>query len=103
MTDSEGKLVLRGLNAGDYVLRETKAPADHLPIADMTVTLGETDESGHISLTLPLTIVDSAFTYELPETGGTGTYMYTTAGLLLMLTSAAYLVYNSKKRRKEVT
>lgn len=39
--------------------------------------------------------------YELPETGGAGTQMYTMAGLLLMLTSAAFLVYIHKKRRRE--
>ena len=41
--------------------------------------------------------------YVLPETGGTGTQMYTTAGLLLMLTSAAYLMYIHLKRRREET
>ena len=40
---------------------------------------------------------------ELPNTGGAGTQMYTTAGLLLMLTSAAYLMYIHTKRRKEVS
>jgi LPXTG-motif cell wall-anchored protein len=40
--------------------------------------------------------------YVLPETGGAGTQMYTMAGLLLMLTSAAYLMYIHTKRRKEV-
>ena len=39
--------------------------------------------------------------YELPETGGTGTQMYTMAGLLLMLTSAAFLTYINVKRRRE--
>ena len=39
--------------------------------------------------------------YELPETGGAGTYLYTMAGLLLMLTSAAYLMYNKHIRRRE--
>lgn len=39
--------------------------------------------------------------YELPESGGTGTFKYTMAGLLL-LCSAAYLLYRQEKRRKEV-
>jgi LPXTG-motif cell wall-anchored protein len=39
--------------------------------------------------------------YELPETGGAGTQLYTTAGLLLMLTSAAFLTYINVKRRRE--
>ncbi|MBR4940388.1 MAG: Cna B-type domain-containing protein, partial [Clostridia bacterium] len=41
--------------------------------------------------------------YLLPETGGAGTQMYTTAGLLLMLTSAAFLVYIHTKRRREAS
>jgi LPXTG-motif cell wall-anchored protein len=36
--------------------------------------------------------------YTLPETGGIGTQLYTTAGLLLILTSTAFLLYNHKKR-----
>lgn len=39
--------------------------------------------------------------YELPETGGAGTQLYTTAGLLLMLSSAAYLMYIHTNRRRE--
>lgn len=39
--------------------------------------------------------------YELPETGGTGNQMYTMAGLLLMLISAAYLMYSTYFRRRE--
>ena len=36
----------------------------------------------------------------LPETGGVGTHLYTTVGLLLM-TAAALLYINIFKRRKE--
>jgi LPXTG-motif cell wall-anchored protein len=39
--------------------------------------------------------------YLLPETGGGGTHLYTTAGLLLTLASTAYLVYISTKQRRE--
>ena len=39
--------------------------------------------------------------YELPATGGTGTTLYTMAGLLLMMSSAAYLMYRPKARRRE--
>ena len=39
--------------------------------------------------------------YTLPETGGAGTHLYATAGLLLMLASAAYLVYIFTHRRRE--
>ena len=36
--------------------------------------------------------------YTLPETGGTGTQMYTMAGLLLTVTSTVFLLYIPKKR-----
>lgn len=39
--------------------------------------------------------------YILPETGGAGTHLYTVSGLLLMLASAAYLMYIVKNRRRE--
>ena len=39
--------------------------------------------------------------YDLPKTGGAGTQLYTTAGLLLILTSAAYLMYIHTNRRRE--
>ena len=39
--------------------------------------------------------------YVLPETGGAGTTLYTMAGLLLMMLSLAYLVYNYVFRRRE--
>ena len=39
--------------------------------------------------------------YVLPKTGGAGTNLYTMAGLLLMLTSAAYLMYSNHPRRRE--
>ena len=41
--------------------------------------------------------------YELPKTGGAGNDLYVGAGLLLILTSAAYLMYKHRKRRREVT
>ena len=39
--------------------------------------------------------------YILPETGGIGTQMYTMAGLLLVVISTAFLMYNHTKRRRE--
>lgn len=41
-------------------------------------------------------------TYALPKTGGAGTTLYAMAGLMLMLCSAAFLLYRSKKCRREV-
>ena len=97
---------------GTYYLVETKAPDGHLgldgPIIfqvsaeDQTATVisypGRPELEGEVGEVLP---IYNDVAVVLPETGGSGTYLYTTAGLLLMLTSAAYLVYNSRKRRRE--
>ena len=37
--------------------------------------------------------------YELPETGGSGTYWYTVSGALLMM-GAALIVYRQKRKRE---
>ena len=98
---------------GTYYLVETKAPDGHLgldgPIIfrvsaeDQTATVisypGRQDLEGEVGEVLP---IYNDVAVVLPETGGPGTYLYTTAGLLLMLTSAAFLMYNSRKRRREV-
>ena len=39
--------------------------------------------------------------YELPETGGTGTELYTVVGAALLLTAAAYGVFLHRKRKAE--
>ncbi|MBR5126670.1 MAG: LPXTG cell wall anchor domain-containing protein [Oscillospiraceae bacterium] len=38
--------------------------------------------------------------YELPKTGGAGTQLYTMAGLLFLMSSASYLMYSNRKRRR---
>jgi len=111
--NQEGVHVAENLSDGTYYLVETKAPDGHLgldgPIIfqvsaeDQTATVisypGRQDLEGEVGEVLP---VYNDVAVVLPETGGPGTYLYTTAGLLLMLTSAAFLMYNSRKRRREV-
>lgn len=57
--------------------------------------------NGTIDGSAPVITFTNTRTYLLPESGGTGTFKYTMAGLLL-LCSAAYLLYRQEKRRKEV-
>lgn len=95
-----GKLVLRGLPAGSYTLKEISPPQGYDPIEDKTVVLGSADD-GNVSLTVQLELVDMPTSYELPETGGTGTQMYTMAGLMLVTASMAFLLYRKRKRRRE--
>jgi len=55
-----------------------------------------TDQNG-----LPVFTVENHSGYELPETGGAGTYLYTMGGLLALMTAAVLLYIQTSKRRKE--
>ena len=95
VTNFGGKLVLKDLPEGSYLLKEKQAPTGYLLMEDMEVTLGGE------SLSLALTLEDMpAGAYELPETGGAGTTSYTMAGFALMIFSSAFLMYSRKKRRR---
>ena len=47
------------------------------------------------------TIINVIGGYELPDTGGAGTTLYTIGGLLLMTAAAFLLLYIHNRRRKE--
>lgn len=101
ITNAYGKLLISGLPAGTYTLEETQAPFGFLLADPVTVHLGgQIMETQRVHM---LTVVDRLIEYALPETGGTGTIPYTAAGSILMLFSAAYLLYNTRKRRREVS
>lgn len=75
-----------------------------------TVTVGENTVSGNgTSTTGSATagntevVYTNTYMYELPYTGGAGTTSYTMAGLVLILISAASLLYTFKARRREVS
>lgn len=53
------------------------------------------------SVNTEVKVITNAPTYELPETGGSGTTPYAMGGLLLLVGSGSLLLYNHIKRRKE--
>lgn len=103
-----------------FVYRITEDASDELGTATdqavytVEVTVSETADGGisaavtritkdgeDISFDSTLSFTNRLSTYELPETGGSGTQMYTAGGLLLIAT--ALLTYYKAKHRKEDT
>lgn len=112
-TGANGRIDIGGLRFGTYYLLETKAPPSHTllekPIKIVATKEGVTvdfqiagwDSDSHVKLengkyviTIPNEIM-----YELPSTGGPGTYWYMFSGVLL-LAITALITYRNK--RKEV-
>lgn len=109
-SDANGQVSFSGIPSGHiYKLEETKVPEGYasngymysLKVAYDQLIMTVTDQHGNrVPWDYTITNITS---YELPNTGGAGTHMYTLAGLVLMLFSAAYLLYKSKARRREVS
>ena len=101
-----------GENAWFYAIGET-VPTGFVETYSgetITVRLGDGDNAQYVTA-VKVTVADGAVaevviknapTIELPETGGSGTILYTTGGLLLMTVAVTLLLHNqSKKRRRE--
>ena len=110
-TSSEGKITIKGLNAGTYRLEEVKAPTGYTLLKDkieFTIT-GAENVNGTVTTTTNGFYVDEEVGYvntnitnnkgfNLPSTGGMGTYLFTIAGLVIMA-GAAFLLIASERRR----
>ncbi len=117
-----GNDIVDTIPQGTYTLKETKAPGNYaLSDATWTITVAKdgsltvTDASGK-AVTFDTTketdaegkengVVTYSYyfentpMYELPSTGGIGTYWYTIGGMLLMM-AAALILYKKKKDTK---
>ena len=107
-----GGFRIEDLYSGTYYLLETGTPSGFIGLGEPIVftVQAETGQVTVISAPYALSFEDGSdvvfpiynyATYELPRTGGTGTQLYTMAGLLLMTISIAFLMYNYVKRRRE--
>ena len=119
-SEVNGKLVILGLEAGDYYLKETMAPNGYNKLnTTTTVTVGNTnhsffviaDSSGNVvdaqtatgdqtkhTYTVTSTKVENSKGVELPSTGGEGTMRMITIGTIVALGFAVLLITNKKMR-----
>ena len=117
-SEINGKLVILGLEAGNYYLKETVAPNGYNKLATTTVvTVGQSnhsffviaDANGNVvdaqtatgeqtkhTYTVTSTIVENSKGVELPSTGGEGTFWLITIGTLLTIGFAVFMITNKK-------
>ncbi len=128
-SDSNGQLNFKGLDAGEYTLKETKAPQGYslnkkeIPVvisaqynedgtlnnysvtvdgeATSTYTASYTGEGTieNITINKQDTSIPNTPLSSLPSTGGMGTYLFTIAGIAIMAIAAGLFLV-SRKRRK---
>lgn len=98
-TGEDGKIVIKGLDADTYYLREVKAPDGYNKLAaDVEVRIsGATEgEDGKLTYTTVVAKVNNQSGTELPSTGGIGTTIFYVIGAALVIGAIVILV--AKKR-----
>ena len=117
-TNDNGKIIINGLKLGTYILTETKAPDGYILPSNPSKTIViadsdsdgiangsfdtvkvEEDEDRYVEGTV-LNISEDEGVPTLPTTGGMGTILFTTVGLVLV-GGAAILLVVMYKRKKE--
>lgn len=112
--DNSGKLNIYNLLPGTYTITEIEAPDGYTLLKEpVSFTLKMNGTDSFIELSTPdgnnglvsveaedekavVLKVQNEKLYELPKTGGTGTFVYTISGTLLML-AAALILYKKKE------
>jgi len=93
-TDSDGKILWSGLDQDVYLIKELITPRGYYPNDTVYTVRKSADDQTTVSFT-----VVNLSDYEIPETGGIGSGIYTVAGLLLLM-AAAWLI--AVKRRNVI-
>lgn len=113
-SDIEGKLVIKGLAAGTYYLKETKAPEGYsLSDHEYEIVIGATisEESGELTawtVTVDGSVVSTdggvkvpnTKLASLPSTGGIGTTIFTIGGCAVMILAAGLYFASRRKSSK---
>ena len=113
VTGADGKIIIDGLNVGDYTLKETKAPDNfNLMQGEKDVTLtqnGDALEKHLLANTNNKEHSKSAYWYQtvvdkrisgLPATGGMGTTIFMVAGIAVMACAVVALMVVLKRQKR---
>ena len=105
-----GKISIKNLPIGQYVLRETKAPTGYVKAAEpwnitvandrtITVKYDDKDVTPKPDNNKIIYQITNTKVYSLPQSGGPGTYGFTISGVAILAT--ALLLFINNKRREE--
>lgn len=114
--DEDGRIVLKGLDAGTYQLTETKTDNGYVLLKEavsLTVS-AEADTAGNLVATgligndaapmtngmIVLSVVNNK-AFDMPSTGVDGTMLITTAGILMIVSAAGILVILCNNKKKQ--
>ena len=111
-TSTDGKVIFNGLDKGKYKLEETKAPNGYTLLKDkieFTITDeqpdGEIDQNSSKEVIINkdnkgqlATTITNNKGFNLPSTGGMGTYLFTIGGIIVMAGAVILLIASKKKR-----
>lgn len=92
-SNADGKILVDGLDAGTYYLKETKAP-DGYVCSSEELTIVILEKAG-VNNTVGVSFANS----QIPHTGGTGTLMFTIGGAAIIATAGVLLLVSRKKRK----
>ena len=105
-TNSNGKFVIVGLKGGTYVLTETKPLDGYNTIADTDITLAvPANESDWKDVGGESSLMFTVNNYKgtvLPETGGVGTTLLITLGVLAVIGAGVFWVTNKRISKENI-
>lgn len=103
VVDSQGKLTIRGLDAGTYSLKETKAPDGYnLATEPISIVITDDDLNGILDdgeTGIYTTNFENSQGFQLPVTGGMGTVVFVATGIVVAGLGITLLMVVFKKNR----
>ncbi|MDD6372250.1 MAG: isopeptide-forming domain-containing fimbrial protein [Eubacteriales bacterium] len=102
ITDAKGEIVIDGLDADTYYLRETAGLPGYNKLADdqeITITATPDEKDNTLTFSRPTAYINNQSGAELPSTGGVGTTYFYALGGVLAVGAAVLLV--TKKRAEQ--
>lgn len=105
----DNEFIFSGLDVGDYELEEVESPKGYTLLTDtIKFSIGDTQPDGKLDSATGAEIetntgyakinVTNKKGFNLPSTGGMGTYIFTIGGLVVMAGAVLLLVSSKKKR-----